>query len=121
ERWASASPASPSSSNSRRCARSSASCRPTRRWASASRAPEMAGAEQRSGGGVLGILAGAGPVPRRLIQECRRRGRPLCVVAFENQTDRETVAEVPHLWTRLGAAGEALAFLRAQGVEELVL
>lgn len=81
----------------------------------------MAGAEQRSGGGVLGILAGAGPVPRRLIQECRRRGRPLCVVAFENQTDRETVAEVPHLWTRLGAAGEALAFLRAQGVEELVL
>ncbi len=82
----------------------------------------MAAAEARRGeAGGLGIIAGSGPVPRRLIEACRTAGRPVCVVAFDGQTDRETVAEVPHLWTRLGAAGDILDFLRAQSVDELVL
>lgn len=84
----------------------------------------MAGAEAGSAAsprGALGIVAGAGPVPRQLIAACRDAGRPVCVVAFEGQTDPETVAGVPHLWTRLGAAGDILDFLRAQGADELVL
>lgn len=75
----------------------------------------------RESAGALGIVAGAGPVPRRLIEVCRHAGRPVCVVAFEGQTDRETVEGVPHLWTRLGAAGDILDFLRAQGAGDLVL
>ncbi|MEX2632306.1 MAG: UDP-2,3-diacylglucosamine diphosphatase LpxI [Tistlia sp.] len=81
----------------------------------------MAAADAAPARPGLGIIAGAGPVPRRLIQACRDAGRPLCVVAFEGQTDPETVEDVPHLWTRLGAAGEILDFLRAQQVGELVL
>ncbi|SMF70569.1 hypothetical protein SAMN06265365_12727 [Tistlia consotensis] len=81
----------------------------------------MAAAEAGSAPRTLGIIAGAGPVPRRLIAACREDGRGVCVVAFEGQTDPETVAGVAHLWTRLGAAGEILDFLRAQGAGELVL
>lgn len=82
---------------------------------------DAGGAPAAPPGSALGIIAGAGPVPRQLIQACRDAGRPVCVVAFEGQTDPETVSGVPHLWTRLGAAGDILDFLRAQGVGELVL
>ena len=71
--------------------------------------------------GALGILAGSGPLPRQLAAACRDSGRAVCLVAFEGQTDRESTAGVPHLWTRLGAAGEILDFLRNQGADELVL
>lgn len=70
---------------------------------------------------TLGIVAGGGDLPRRLIDACRARGRPFFVIAFPDQTDPATVADVPHAWVRLGAAGEALAALRAQGVGQLVM
>ena len=72
----------------------------------------------------LGILAGGGMLPAMLVQECRRRGRPFFVIAFEGQADPSLVAgeaAVPHAWVRLGAAGTALKHLRKQGVGELVM
>lgn len=70
----------------------------------------------------LGILAGGGPLPRRLVEACRDRGRDVFVVAFEGQTDRETVSQgVEHVWTRLGAAGTAIKALRQAGCRELVM
>lgn len=70
----------------------------------------------------LGILAGGGDPPRRLIEACRRTDRPFFVLAFKDQTDPETVGnDTPHAWVRLGAAGKALKTLRANEVEELVL
>ncbi len=69
----------------------------------------------------LGILAGRGKLPARIIQACRETGREFYVVAFEDQTAPETVAGVPHTWVRLGAAGSALKRLRDAGVEELVM
>ena len=69
----------------------------------------------------LGILAGGGVLPARLIAACRSLGRDFFVLAFEGQTDRATVADVPHAWVRLGAAGRAIELLRAAGVEELVM
>ncbi|RMD62595.1 MAG: DUF1009 domain-containing protein, partial [Alphaproteobacteria bacterium] len=69
----------------------------------------------------LGIVAGSGPLPGRLVELCRQSGREVFVVALEGHTDPATVDDVPHLWTRLGAAGSALAALRAAGVGELVM
>lgn len=69
----------------------------------------------------LGILAGSGALPVRLITACQAVGRDCFVLAFEGQTDRATVDGVPHAWVRLGAAGRAIELLRAAGVEELVM
>jgi len=69
----------------------------------------------------LGILAGSGDLPVRLIDACRSVQRPFFVLAFEGEADPAVLAEVPHAWVRLGAAGEGLERLRREGVSELVL
>lgn len=72
--------------------------------------------------GRLGILAGGGPLPRRLVEACRGGGRDSFVLAFTGQTDPATVeGEVDHAWVRLGAVGEILSTLKRAGVQELVL
>ncbi len=69
----------------------------------------------------LGILAGGGELPARIIENCRRTGRDFFVIAFEEQTEPDCVAETPHAWVRLGAAGQALKLLREAKAEELVM
>lgn len=69
----------------------------------------------------LGILAGGGELPRRLIAAANASGRDVFIIGFHGQTDAETVANTPHLMTRLGAAGEAFAALKAAGVKEIVM
>ncbi len=71
--------------------------------------------------GKLGIVAGGGDLPARLIDVCRERRRDVFVVALEGHTDPKTVKDVEHVWTRLGAALDALEPLREAGVEELVM
>jgi hypothetical protein len=68
----------------------------------------------------LGILAFGGELPARLIAACRTRERPFFVLAFEGAADPATIADAPHAWVRLGAAGEGMRILRENGVEELV-
>jgi len=69
----------------------------------------------------LGILAGAGELPLRIIEACRAAERPYFVLAFQGSADPAVVAGEPHAWVRLGAAGEGLRLLRENGVEELVM
>jgi len=74
----------------------------------------------------LGILAGGGTLPRKLIEACRRQGRPYFVIAFDGQTAPETVEaadgeSISHAWVRLGAAGKTIETLRGAGVRDLVL
>lgn len=69
----------------------------------------------------LGILAGGGPLPGYLVEACRASQRPVFVVAFEGQADPNVIGDTPHAWVRLGAAGQALDHLRAQGVGEIVM
>src|SRR4051812_49893791 len=71
--------------------------------------------------GPLGIVAGSGGLPRRVIDSCRAASRPVFVLALEGEADPETVAAVPHAWCRLGGAASGLDLLRANGVAELVL
>jgi hypothetical protein len=71
--------------------------------------------------GRLGIIAGGGSLPRRLVDCCRAAGREVFVLALEGAAEPRTVAGVPHAWCRPGAAGQGLALLREQNVGELVL
>ncbi len=69
----------------------------------------------------LGIIAGGGALPREIIAECRRTGRPFYVVALKGQADEETVKDTPHSWIRLGAAGKTIETFRQQSTQELVM
>lgn len=69
----------------------------------------------------LGVLAGAGELPRLLVDACRSSGRDVFVLALKNHTDAACVGGVDHEWVRLGAIGSALKCLRDAGVEELCL
>ncbi|MFY7961096.1 MAG: LpxI family protein [Elsteraceae bacterium] len=69
----------------------------------------------------LGILAGGGAMPRRIIRAQAASGRSCFVVAFENQADRETAAAAPHVWVKFGDAGLIMSSLREAGVKEVVM
>ena len=74
-----------------------------------------------TGANTLGIVAGGGGLPRRLVEACHQTGREVFVLALEGAADHETVANVPHAWCPIGAAGRGLALLRENKVRELVL
>lgn len=76
---------------------------------------------QTAAAGTLGIIAGSGPLPRRLIDSCRAKGRDVFVVAMRGAAEPETVKNVAHAWCRIGAAAAALEMLRSNGVTDLVL
>ena len=69
----------------------------------------------------LGIIAGGGELPARLVEVCRANRRAVFVLAFEGQTEPATVNDVDHAWVRLGQTARALAALHDAGVDELVL
>jgi len=53
--------------------------------------------------GKLGILAGAGELPRRMIEACRAADREFFVLAFRDEVDPAILTDVPHATIRLGA------------------
>ena len=61
--------------------------------------------------GRLGIIAGGGGLPRRLIESCRAAGRDIFVLAVSGAAEPAAVSDVPHAWCRLGAAATGLALL----------
>jgi UDP-2,3-diacylglucosamine hydrolase len=69
----------------------------------------------------LGVVAGGGELPLRVIEAARTLSRPIFVLALEGLADRAVVAGAPHAWVRLGAAGEGFRLLHEAGVEEVVL
>src|SRR5438105_13637173 len=110
QKWPSASAASPRSTIS------SPLSGPTRRARSASQKARMA-----ARAGPLGIIAGSGALPRRLVENCRAAGRPVFVLALQGEADDATVADAPHDWCRIGAAARVLDLLHANSVTDLVL
>lgn len=69
----------------------------------------------------LGILAGGGDLPARIIDACRDSGRPYFVIAFEDQPAPEGLGDSPHARFNLGAAGQLIERLHREKVEELVM
>lgn len=68
----------------------------------------------------LAILAGGGTLPARIAAAALGQGRGVFLVAFEGHTDPETVAGLPHVWSRFGAAGTIIRRLHDEGVGEVV-
>lgn len=76
----------------------------------------------RAATGRLGLIAGGGVLPLRLLDACRASGREVFVVALEGQASPSLVdAGIPHAWARIGAAGRIVSLLHEAGVEELVM
>ncbi len=69
----------------------------------------------------LGIVAGGGRLPRRIAEVAAAGGRGVFLVAFQGQTDPDTVDGFPHAWMRLGATGATLSKFRDEGVTEVVM
>jgi hypothetical protein len=69
----------------------------------------------------LGVLAGGGQLPARVIAACRRQGRPYFVIAFRGFTEPDTVDSSPHAWVALEKVGAVLRRLHDEGIDEVVL
>ncbi|MBI3419237.1 MAG: UDP-2,3-diacylglucosamine diphosphatase LpxI [Proteobacteria bacterium] len=71
---------------------------------------------------MLGIIAGGGEAPKRLIAACRKLGRPFHVLAFPGQTDSDIANDdTPVTWLPLGAAGPARKLGLEKGVKDVVM
>ncbi len=75
---------------------------------------------------VIGLFAGRGELPLKIIAHCQEQGQPLFLIAFEGQTDPEFVNQQQshvkgHLWTHFGAVGKTLRYLKANKVTHIVM
>ncbi len=69
----------------------------------------------------LGIIAGSGSLPLRLIAACDNKGIEPFIIGFEGQTDPAIIEGREHMWTRLGAAGQVMKTLKSHDVHDLVM
>ncbi len=69
----------------------------------------------------LGILAGGGTLPARLVEACQQTGRDFFVLAFKGQTDPDSLGAVPQAWIRLGEVARGFRLLHEAGVVDVVL
>jgi len=74
----------------------------------------------------LGILAGRGELPSRIVEAARAAGREFFVIAFNGETDPATVADgvaggIEHAWVDVATVGRTIKLLKQAEVEELVL
>ena len=69
----------------------------------------------------LGVIAGGGAIPARLLAACDQVGIEIFVVGFDGQTDRRLMVGRNHIFTRLGAAGQIINTLKSHGIRDLVL
>lgn len=69
----------------------------------------------------LGIIAGGGELPAKLLHACDRSGIETFVVGFKKQTSDTIFSGRPHMKTRLGAAGRIINTLKSHNIRDLVL
>lgn len=67
----------------------------------------------------LGIVAGAGEMPRQIVEACRRTGRPYFVVAIDEFAEAFP-QDVPHVRSRISKIGATMAALKANGCADVV-
>lgn len=82
-------------------------------------APESGTAEQ--GIKKLGIIAGGGQLPKRLLEACEKQGIEVFIVGFNGHTDPAILESHRHMLTRMGAAGQIINTLKAHGIHDLVM
>ena len=71
----------------------------------------------------LGLLAGSGDLPEKIIQACLKQDKLIHVIAFHNQTPQSFIQNLPetiaHDWVHIGAVGEILKLLKQQDVTDI--
>lgn len=69
----------------------------------------------------LGIIAGGGTLPQKIVAQCQQQNREYFVVALKGHALEEWVNTTPHSWVRMGAAGKIIEDLKQNNVKTLVL
>ncbi len=69
---------------------------------------------------TLGIVAGAGSLPRRIADRCVAQGRGFYLLLLDGHADPALHAGLPFQTVRLGAAGEMFERMRQAGCQEVV-
>jgi UDP-2,3-diacylglucosamine hydrolase len=69
----------------------------------------------------LGIIAGGGILPTKLVSYCEQQNVDVFVVGFEGHVDAVTIAGRNHRLMRLGSAGTIIPLLQERGYKDLVL
>ena len=70
----------------------------------------------------LGIIAGGGAIPKKLIECCQAQQRDYFVLAIEGNADKNLITEdIPHQWIRIGQAGTGFKKFHDEHVEEVVM
>ena len=70
----------------------------------------------------LGIIAGGGSIPKKLIDFCKENGRDYFVLAIEGNADKNLIDEsIPHQWIRIGQAGTGFKRFHEEKVEDVVM
>lgn len=69
----------------------------------------------------LGVIAGGGGLPEKLILACAQEDIDVFIVGFEGQTDPRIFEGRNHMLTRLGAAGQVINTLKTHQIRDIVL
>ncbi len=69
---------------------------------------------------VLGIIAGGGDLPKKIIQACLKTNRPFFVLALEGFADLDVIKSIPHEWCKIGEIQTALDILKKNNVQEIL-
>ena len=69
----------------------------------------------------LGIIAGGGTAPLRVIEACRAQKRPFFVVCLEEQADPGLGHDTPHIWLPFGALGRLRDLVASEEITEIVM
>ena len=70
----------------------------------------------------LGIIAGGGNLPKKIIDYCIKNNRPYYVLAIkENANEEFFTPSINHEWIRIGQAGTGFKRFKEEGVQEIVL
>ena len=70
---------------------------------------------------TLGVLAGGGDAPRRLLAVLDEIRRPYTLICIEGQADPDLPQGRPHVWLPLGAGAAARDAMRTAGAQEIVM
>lgn len=69
----------------------------------------------------LGIIAGRGELPARLLAVCDQKKIEVFIVAFAGQTDPSILEGRAHVISRIGAAGQIIKTLQNHNIKDIVM
>jgi len=69
----------------------------------------------------VGILAGTGPLPRRLVESCHAQDRGVFVITFEGDSFNADIGDAPNKCVHLGKVGTILRLLKEEGCQEVTM